>query len=338
MNRPPETFVCVQEDRLLTFATDCFRHAGLDDEQAALIARLLVNSDLRGVRSHGTRALRRYCAELENGQLNPNPQVKTVTETPAAVLLDGDGGLGYMPTMRATQMAIDRARQVGIGMGMVRGIGHYGSAGHYTRVCQAAGCIGYSVQGPEGYGDYIQGTQGRQTRSSLAGFGCPPASWAFPGGQEPGVVLDGGTPTLMGVRDPDTYNQLLGEIPSGVFKGIGYTAVSNLLCASLTGLAEQDARAVRERWPEAKEGSMVLAIHIPTFTPPGAFTAESDRMVRDVAANYDPLPGYDRSLLPGAIEEELAAQHRAEGVRYGEAEQDAARGLAERYGLALPWE
>ena len=74
MNRPPEAFVRVDEERLLNFSTACFEKAGLTHEHAALISRLLVNSDLRGVRSHGTRTVNRYCAGFESGSLNPNPK------------------------------------------------------------------------------------------------------------------------------------------------------------------------------------------------------------------------------------------------------------------------
>ena len=38
MNRPPETFVSVQEDRLLAFSTACFERAGLSHDHAALIS------------------------------------------------------------------------------------------------------------------------------------------------------------------------------------------------------------------------------------------------------------------------------------------------------------
>ena len=54
MNRPPESFVRVREDRLLAFSTACYEKAGLTHDHAVLISRLLVNSDLRGVRTHGT--------------------------------------------------------------------------------------------------------------------------------------------------------------------------------------------------------------------------------------------------------------------------------------------
>ena len=60
MNQPPESFICVYEDRLLDFAVACFEKAGLETEHARVISRLLVNSDLRGVRSHGTRTVNGY--------------------------------------------------------------------------------------------------------------------------------------------------------------------------------------------------------------------------------------------------------------------------------------
>jgi hypothetical protein len=50
------------------------------------------------------------------------------------------------------------------------------------------------------------------------------------------------------------------------------------------------------------------------------------------------MPGTDRALLPGAIEEERFAYHRANGIRYGEMEQTATRAASERLGVPLPWD
>ena len=338
MNRPPEEFVRVQENRLLDFATTCLQKAGLEAEHAELISRLLVNSDLRGVHSHGTGAVYRYCIEHESGALNPDPRIEVVHETPATVVLDGNGSLGYLPTMHATERAIAKARQVGIGMGLVRAIGHYGSSGHYTRVCMEAGCIGFSVQGPEGYGDYIGSPRHLDRTPSLGAFGCPPMSWAMPGGSESAIVVDGGTPTMMGLHDPDAFKDVMSKIPSGVFKGVGLTAVSNLLSAGLTGLALPNARELRECYSLAQKGSMVMAIHIGAFVPEELFRTESDQMVSDVRELFEALPGYDRALMPGAIEEEIAREHRANGIRYGGWEQEEARKASERYDVALPWD
>ena len=73
MNRPPEEFRCIAEKDLLIFATACLQHAGMPGDQASLLARCLVNSDLRGVRSHGTRALGGYCGALRERSRQRRP-------------------------------------------------------------------------------------------------------------------------------------------------------------------------------------------------------------------------------------------------------------------------
>jgi LDH2 family malate/lactate/ureidoglycolate dehydrogenase len=333
MNRPPETFVRVQEDRLLAFSTACFEKAGLTHDHAALISRLLVNSDLRGVRSHGTRTVNGYCGSFENGSHNPRPDIRLIHETPTAVVLDGNGTLGYLPMAQATEHAITKAKEVGIGMGLVRYIGHYGSAGHYARMCNEAGCIGFSVQGYQGQGN----AGGRDPKPQLGYFGNPPICFAIPSGDEPPVVLDAATCIMADYQRGPEFDALLSVIPAAFFKSIGYTAVASLLGGGLTGFTEPPPEDTA-KWSGARMGGMVLAIHIDSVVPEAVFTAEVDRMGRDVRETYEPMPGYDRALLPGAIESERVETHRRDGIRYGEMEQEGARAVSERLGVPLPWD
>jgi LDH2 family malate/lactate/ureidoglycolate dehydrogenase len=334
MNRPPEEFILVREERLLAFASACFGKAGLEEEQAALIARFLVNCDLRGVRSHGTATLDGYCRGFEQGSYNARPEIRVVRETSTAVVVDGDGGLGYLPMVRATEAAIDRAKELGLGMGLARHIGHYGAAGHYTRMCTEAGCIGFSVQAYRDQGN----ARGGEKKPQIGYFGNPPICFAIPGGEEPDVVLDGGTRVLPDDKIGPEYDDLLTRIPSAFYKSIGFTTVASLLGGGLTGFTLPEADAIRERWPGAGLGGMVLAIDIDSVVPEQVFREETDRMARDVRETYEPMPGTDRVVLPGAIEEEWMALHRSEGIRYGEREQGAARSASERLGVALPWD
>jgi len=92
------------------------------------------------------------------------------------------------------------------------------------------------------------------------------------------------------------------------------------------------------RWSAARHGGMVLAINIGSVVPEEVFRAESDRLARDVEKCYQPMPGYDRARLPGAVEEDFLAKHRAEGIRYGAMEQENARAASERLGVPLPWD
>ena len=333
MNRPPESFVNVQEDRLLEFATACFEKAGLTHDHAALISRLLVNSDLRGVRSHGTRTVNGYCSSFEGGSHNPHPNIQILHETPTAVVLDGNGTLGYLPMARATEHAIAKAKEVGIGMGLVRYIGHYGSAGHYARMCNEAGCVGFSVQGYQGQGD----ARGHDAKPQLGYFGNPPICFAIPAGDEPPVVLDAATCIMADYQRGPEFDELLSIIPAAFFKSIGYTAIASLLGGALTGFTEPPSEDTAQ-WSGARMGGMVLAIHINSVVPEAVFHTEVDRMGRDVRESYEPMPGYDRALLPGAIEVERTEIHRRDGIRYGEMEQEPARAVSERLGVSLPWD
>ena len=61
---------------LRSFTADCLKAAGLRADHADQLAELLSNSDLRGVRSHGTRAMVGYCGSLRDGTVNPNPDLQ----------------------------------------------------------------------------------------------------------------------------------------------------------------------------------------------------------------------------------------------------------------------
>ncbi|MBM3265139.1 MAG: Ldh family oxidoreductase [candidate division Zixibacteria bacterium] len=334
MNRPPEEYVLVREDRLLEFSTVCFEKAGLDRPHAHLISRLLVNSDLRGVRSHGTRAVNGYCTAFEQRKINPHPNVCVIQETAGTAVIDGDGTLGYWPMVEATHRAIEKAKTVGVGMGVTRHIGHYGSAGHYTRICQEAGCIGFSVQGTRNHGN----ARGAEKKPQLGYLGNPPLSFAIPQGDEPPVVLDLATRILADYQKSPEFDDLLTRIPAAFFKSIGYGAVANLLGGALAGITLPSAEESLTRWPDAPSGGMVLAIDVEAVVSRAVFQAEVDRYVKDIRETYEPMPGCDAALLPGAVEAQYTRRHREQGIRYGAPEQASARQVAERLGVALPWD
>ena len=334
MNRPPEDFVVVEEERLLEFSTACFQKAGLDADHAALITRLLVNSDLRGVRTHGTAAMNGYCECFEKRTQNPHPNIAILSETPTTAVVDGDGTLGYLPMVKATELAIAKAKELGLGMGIARNIGHYGSAGHYARMCMEQGCVGFSVQGYHELGK----AHGSDKKPQIGYFGNPPICFAIPGKNGPPVVLDAATRILADYQTGPEFDKLLDFIPAAFFKSMGYTAVAGLLGGALTGFNLPQCDAIRQQWPGATKGGMVLAIHIDAVLPEEVFGTEVDRLVGDVLETYEPMPGTDRPLLPGAIEAERFEMHRREGVRYGENEQAAARSASERLGVPLPWD
>ena len=127
VNLPPTVFTRVAATALRDYAYAILRHIDMPKEQAELLARLLVDSDLRGVHSHGTWQLARYISEIRSGGLNLRPDIRVVSETPAVLVLDGDGGLGYTPAWMATEAAIRKALATGLGAATTRHHGHFGA-------------------------------------------------------------------------------------------------------------------------------------------------------------------------------------------------------------------
>lgn len=333
MNLPPEEFVIVTEERELAFLQACFEHVGVGQDYAQQMARLLTNSDLRGVRSHGIGWAAGYCRKFHDGELNTTPDIRVVHETPTSVVVDGDGFLGYVPTMVATQAAIDRAKQVGIGMGLVRHIGHNGAAGHYTRVCRDAGCIGFAVQGFRGDGRRQQ----RDPKPPATYTGYPPMSFSIPALEEPAIVLDMVAHVVSGYNEPE-FADLPERIPATFFKAMGLVATANLLGGALTGFTQSAADEIVRKFPGATMGGMVLAIDVASVVPTEIFGAEVDRYIRDVSASFGPMPGQEEVIMPGHMEERILARHRAEGIRFGEHEQQTALKMHEDWGVPLPWD
>ena len=333
-NAPPQDYILVEEKRLLDFVDSCFQRASLTPEHAAVIARLLVNSDLRGVRSHGSRNLNGYARGLQNGALNPRPQIRPVHQIAAATVFDGDGTLGYWPMVQAAKQAVVHARQTGLGLGLVRHIGHYGSAGHYARICQEAGCIGFSAQGYRNEGF----DRGETPPTSVGYSGDPPFSFAIPGGQKEGVVLDAGANIFGFYNGKEDYQDLLARLPGAFFRSMGLIAVATLLGGALTGFTGPQADAVQQRWAGAGNGGMVLAIDLKQLVEPQQLAAEADRYARDLAAHYAPIPGTDRVQLPGALEAERFERYRRQGIPYGEPEQAAAHAASQHFDVPLPWD
>jgi LDH2 family malate/lactate/ureidoglycolate dehydrogenase len=193
---------------------------------------------------------------------------------------------------KAAELAVKKAREVGVGMVTVRPIGHYGSAGHYARMCMEQGCIGFSVQGYLGQGN----ARNADEKPQIGYYGNPPICFAIPSDEEPPVVLDAATRILADYQTGPEFDALLPQIPAAFFKSIGYTAIASLLGGGLTGFTLPEMDAVREQWPAAALGGMVLAIHVGAVVPEEVFRAEVDRMVCDVPESYAPMPRCDEAL------------------------------------------
>jgi LDH2 family malate/lactate/ureidoglycolate dehydrogenase len=331
MNRPPEEFKRIAADQLQSFAAACARSAGLPEAHADQLAELLTNSDLRGVRSHGTRALPGYCGSVRNRSVNPDPQFTILKETANAVHIDGDGSLGYAPMMLATEMAIAKARETGVGIGAACHIGHYGSAGHYVHRAMEEGCTAFSVQGacPQYYID----NKGKQA----AYYGNPPLSFGLPSQDEPPLVLDGATSIMADYQRGEPFDALQELIPAAFFKSMGYTGVGTALGGVFVGQGNERAREVTKKWPSARMGGMIFVMDIALFVPAAEFRQGIDALVSGVRQDMVPVRGYDEATLPGTIEHRKQQEYRREGIPIALDALEGLEKLGEESGIEPPW-
>ena len=210
--------------------------ARLRPAHADQLAGLLANSDLRGVRSHGTRAIAGYCPSIRDGAVNPNPELQVLQDTETTVLVDGDGGLGYAPMLRATELASAKAKQPKGALAAACHHGHYGSAGHYVRRAMAEDCTAFSVQAA--YPQYYTSNEGKRA----AHYGNPPLCFGLPGQQGPPVVLDVATCILADYQRGEEIEAIEEQIPAAFFKSMGYTAIATLLGGAFVGQGADRAR------------------------------------------------------------------------------------------------
>jgi LDH2 family malate/lactate/ureidoglycolate dehydrogenase len=127
-----------------------FRAWGMSDAHAETTAQMMVETDLRGVDSHGISMLPTYDNEFRAGRLNMKPVFKTVRETVAMALIDADASLGHPVSAYAMNLAVDKALQVGVGVVTVFNSHHFGAAGCYSRIAADRGVIGMVTSATRG--------------------------------------------------------------------------------------------------------------------------------------------------------------------------------------------
>ena len=276
----------------------------VSDEEAMRITDALVEAELAEVPTHGILRVPWYLDGLREGVYAPAGELR-LTRTSAVVAdVDGGGALGYLPTWRALDPAVEAARTHGVGITTVRRIGEFGRAGYYAAAVAQQGLIGVVVQntipllGPPG--------------ATAATHGNNPLAFAVPG--DDGPAFDAAfTPrsggeirrrALLGLPIPEEWGyrdaegrpttdpaRVVGAVQPAIggAKGFGMAVLVDVLAGALAGASS--GHLVR---PGPSVGAFVLVLDPAAF--PGGETVvatmhESASYVRSVGGRW---PG-DRS-------------------------------------------
>ena len=137
--------VLVDSVRLSELVEAVLLAAGFRDADAALVAEVLVEADLRGVDSHGVTRLFGYLEMIDAGHVNPQPEVSVEKESGATALLDGDSGIGIIAARQAMDRAIALSAESGIACVSLRNVSHTGLLGFYTMRAARQGLLGIAM-------------------------------------------------------------------------------------------------------------------------------------------------------------------------------------------------
>ncbi|MBQ7971522.1 MAG: Ldh family oxidoreductase [Clostridia bacterium] len=158
---------------ITNFVIDAFKGYGIPEEDAKICADVLLESDKRGIESHGVNRFKPiYLDRIKAGIQNPITNFDIIKETPTTAVVDGHDGMGQVIGYKAMRMAIDKAKEYGMGMVVVRNSCHYGIAGYYTSMAAKEGCVA------------LTGTNARPTVAPTFGvegmFGTNPLTLGVP--------------------------------------------------------------------------------------------------------------------------------------------------------------
>jgi len=180
-----QDIIKISVDVLYEFMTAVFTRTGLSESDAITCADVLIKSDLRGIESHGVGRLRMYYERLKAGLIETQSSLTVVRESPTTAVIDGNHSMGMLVATRSMQMAIDKAKQFGMGAVAVRNSTHFGIDGYYPLMAVEQNMIGMSFTNAR---PCVSPTHGTQPT-----LGTNPISFGAPTDEECPFLYDGAT-------------------------------------------------------------------------------------------------------------------------------------------------
>ncbi|MCL1941465.1 MAG: Ldh family oxidoreductase, partial [Synergistaceae bacterium] len=332
------------------FVFDVFCGCGVPPEDAAVCTDVVLESDRRGIESHGLNRLKpTYVDRIKAKIQNPVTNFEIVKDSAATAVVDGHDGMGQVVAKRCMQMAIDKAKKFGLGMVVARNSTHFGIAGYYASMAVKNGCIG------------VTGTNARPSIAPTFGvenmLGTNPLTFGIPTDDPFDFMLDcatsitqrgkieffarTGTPTPAGMvigKDGNAKTdseQILKDLVNGVaaltpvggigdefagYKGFGYATVVEILSAALqNGSYLKMLNGIGEGGEKKpfRLGHFFIAIDVEFFIPLEMFRKITGNILRDLR-NSEKAPGHDRIFTAGEKEYLIWQERKDKGLPVNE--------------------
>ena len=340
-------------EQLEAFTADAFTSHGMPPEDAAIAARTLLFSNLRGLDTHGVARIPGYLKRFDLSLVNPTPRMRVESRFGWSATLDGDNGMGPVVGQRAMDEALARADAHGIGMTTARHSNHFGAASYFALQAVSRDCIGI-VMSP--------------ASKSLAPFGSMepllgtnPIAAAAPAGRHAPWVMDMATSisarghirlaarhgrsipegwALDGQGRPttDAHAALEGVmLPLAGAKGSALSMMVEILGGVLSGSAFgggiRDMNLDFEKPQDV--GHFFLAFKVEAFMPVATFNDRMETMIARIRT-LRPASGFVEVLYPGEPEARVEAKRRVTGIPLSPEVVEPLQAVADQFGIRFP--
>jgi LDH2 family malate/lactate/ureidoglycolate dehydrogenase len=264
-------------------------------------------------------------------------------------LVDADRGLGHVAALDGMRRAIEKAKQVGVGMVNVRRSHHLGAASIYAMMAIDHSMIGFTTTNTGGPSVAPYGGRG----AALANH---PLAWAIPSRGAFPIVVDMavGVAAWQRVETMRIYGQKLPAgwcldkegaetddpakawimFPAGGTRGYGLGLVAGVIAGALSA-GQFPSR--RHRYdPSHDSEHSFMAVSVEHFVPHHQFLDEVDEAIA-ACQRTPPLDGFDRVRLPGELEWEREQKWRAEGIPLHREHLNRLATVAQKLGVSMCW-
>ena len=365
MSNTVETRPYVAWELVNDFMVDVFKAYGVPEEDAKICTDVLLESDRRGIESHGCNRFKPiYLDRIKNGTLLPVTKIDIVKETPTTVVMDANNGMGMVASYKMMEMLIEKAKNYGMAGGAIYNSTHYGIAGYWTTMAEKAGMVG------------ISGTNARPSVAPTFGvepmMGTNPLTFTMPTDEEfpfnfdcatstiqngkieyyersgkptpAGLVVtkDGNTLTdsgkiLKDMRAGDCALLPLGGLgeETGGYKGYGFTTIVEILSAALAGgpfMKELSGKNPDGTNRMYQLGHFFFVINPEFFMGLDTFRKTAGNICRGLRES-EKAPGQERIYTAGEKEFLSWQERKDKGVPVGETIQKEFMALRDECGL-----
>ena len=345
-------------ETLLDFATRLLAAGGVGADEAALVARSLVDANLRGHDSHGVMRIPSYLESLRRGEVVAEAELTAIREAPGVYIGDAHWGFGQTQAQRLTHKLIAMVSgnaPVPMAIGTLIHSSHIGRLGEYCEMAAAGGLVSMMMANTHGHARRVAPPGGKAPR-----LGTNPLAIGTPAPDGP-LVLDFGTSAtaegkvrvkkIAGQLCPDGWlldsegrptndpATLYGTPPGTIrpmggdqaYKGFGLALMVEIFAGALSG-----GLCIREK-PITQNGNCVFMM---LLNP--ALLGGAEHFAREVAGvtqfvrDCPRVAGCDEILLPGDPERRTLAQRQREGIPLDDGNWQALVKLAGEFGVSVP--